>query len=268
MTRENKLALLIGFSVILIVGMLVGDYFSKARSARVDPGFAAKGQGTQTPVTIEPAPAPELMPDPVAPPGGTIVPAGQRREFPIEEQIASGFRPVDILNGGNGAIPNVRADDVELPPETVIDVPGETVEPAGRAALLREYTVKPGDALEKIAREQLGDPKLWRTLADINHDLLKGSHDLRVGMKLRLPEARTPVPATRTVTERAAATAKPAAGSTKALRSYTVRSGDTLKKIARQLLGDGDRSDEIARLNKITDANRLLVGTTLKIPAR
>ncbi len=35
MTRENKLALIVGFSVILIVGVLVSDHFSHARQAQL-----------------------------------------------------------------------------------------------------------------------------------------------------------------------------------------------------------------------------------------
>lgn len=36
MTREHKLTLIVGFMVLLVVGVLVGDHFSAARSAQVD----------------------------------------------------------------------------------------------------------------------------------------------------------------------------------------------------------------------------------------
>lgn len=50
-------------------------------------------------------------------------------------------------------------------------------------------------------------------------------------------------------------------------RRYTVRSGDTLWKIAGALLGDFSRWKDIAKLNKLADPNRLKVGQVLLIPA-
>jgi LysM repeat protein len=51
------------------------------------------------------------------------------------------------------------------------------------------YTVKPGDNLTKIARDQLGDMHAVASIQELNTDRLKGAkHDVvLVGMKLRLP---------------------------------------------------------------------------------
>ena len=35
LTREHKLALIIGFSLVLVVGVLISDHFSKARTQQV-----------------------------------------------------------------------------------------------------------------------------------------------------------------------------------------------------------------------------------------
>ncbi|MFN7020841.1 MAG: hypothetical protein ACK4WH_05885, partial [Phycisphaerales bacterium] len=35
MTREHKLALIIGFTLVLVVGVLISDHFSKAHEARL-----------------------------------------------------------------------------------------------------------------------------------------------------------------------------------------------------------------------------------------
>jgi len=50
------------------------------------------------------------------------------------------------------------------------------------------------------------------------------------------------------------------------MREYTVKSGDTLFKIAKNLLGNGNRYIDIATLNKIANPNLIFVGQKLKIP--
>jgi len=56
--------------------------------------------------------------------------------------------------------------------------------------------------------------------------------------------------------------------SRKTPRSYVVKAGDTLSKIAKELLGDGDRWPEILAANKdqIKDADEIKPGQELKIP--
>lgn len=50
-------------------------------------------------------------------------------------------------------------------------------------------------------------------------------------------------------------------------RTYTVRRGDTLQRIAAAELGRAARWPEIARLNGLRDPNRLAVGQRLRLPA-
>lgn len=57
-----------------------------------------------------------------------------------------------------------------------------------------------------------------------------------------------------------------AAGKPPVQRTYTVKRGDTLSKIAATLLGSYKRYPEIAKLNGIRDPNRIFPGTVLKIP--
>lgn len=49
--------------------------------------------------------------------------------------------------------------------------------------------------------------------------------------------------------------------------TYVVKKGDTLGSIAQRLLGDASRYPEIAKLNKIKDANVIHVGQRLTIPS-
>jgi nucleoid-associated protein YgaU len=49
------------------------------------------------------------------------------------------------------------------------------------------YTVKAGDSLWAIARDQLGDTATVAAIKELNEPTLKGSDGVKVGMKLRLP---------------------------------------------------------------------------------
>lgn len=51
----------------------------------------------------------------------------------------------------------------------------------------RWYTVKAGDNLWKIAKEEVGSPSAIAAIRHLNKDVLDGKDIVRVGMKLRLP---------------------------------------------------------------------------------
>jgi len=55
-------------------------------------------------------------------------------------------------------------------------------------------------------------------------------------------------------------------GASRSVRSYTIRSGDSLQGIAERVLKDANRWREIARLNGLKDVNRLMPGTRLRLP--
>ncbi|MFA9478356.1 LysM peptidoglycan-binding domain-containing protein [Phycisphaerales bacterium AB-hyl4] len=51
----------------------------------------------------------------------------------------------------------------------------------------RQYTVRGGDSLTRIAQRELGDGERWRDIYDANRDQLPSPDSLRVGQTLRLP---------------------------------------------------------------------------------
>lgn len=51
-------------------------------------------------------------------------------------------------------------------------------------------------------------------------------------------------------------------------KTYRIKSGDTLSRIAVRFLGDAGRWREIARLNNIRDPRRLKVGAKIRIPGK
>jgi nucleoid-associated protein YgaU len=278
--------LIIGFSVFLVVGVLVGDYFSKARMAKVDPGLAQGGFN----VPAEPVPAPaDPMDRPLAEGGRTI--HMQPAVPPVKPTIIeTGMAPTppgadEIVMGGKRAL---------VGDETLTNDGGSTL-PATPSGLPDEvYTVKAGDSLYKIASRLLGDAKLSARLADYNRATLKGGDFLREGMKLNIPRggewglrepaakpALKPKPATSREIARESSPlprtsplprdAAPEGTSAKiiktATRTYTVKEKDTLGHIAASTLGSAGRWREIADLNDVSPSD-LKVGMVLKLPAK
>ena len=171
-TREHKLALIIGFSVFLVVGVLVGDYFSKARMAKVDPTLAQGGLPTRLdPAVVEPV-------DPIDRP----LPGTGRTTGPDVVVEKAGLRP-----------PGVGIEEITmgvkrgLAEEDVVPAPGGG---SGTPAAADEvYTVQAGDSLYKIASKQMGDGRLAGKLGEYNKAVLKGGDRLSVGMQLKIPAA-------------------------------------------------------------------------------
>ena len=60
----------------------------------------------------------------------------------------------------------------------------------------------------------------------------------------------------------------PATGTSGSQKTYTVKSGDTLSKIAREMLGDANAYNEIFEANRdqLSDPNKIKPGQVLKIP--
>lgn len=51
----------------------------------------------------------------------------------------------------------------------------------------KQYVVRNGDTLWRIAAEQLGDACRYKEISKLNTNVLKNDHDLSIGMRLNLP---------------------------------------------------------------------------------
>jgi len=61
-------------------------------------------------------------------------------------------------------------------------------QPVGTSGVTaRTYTVKAGDTLSKIAKEQLGDVQAYMQIFDANRDLLSDPDKIKPGQVLKLP---------------------------------------------------------------------------------
>ncbi|QDU33128.1 LysM domain/BON superfamily protein [Poriferisphaera corsica] len=130
-----------------------------------------------------------------------------------------------------------------------------------------EITVKPGDTLSELSLRYLGSSKHWKKI--LAHNNMKDASELRAGMKLKLPTLdNTPAPSTQQTSSATRATTPRNTQPTSSSKTYTVRSGDSLIRIAKRELGDGSRWQEIFDLNKATlkSPDAIKVGQTLKLP--
>lgn len=125
----------------------------------------------------------------------------------------------------------------------------------------RTYTVKSGDTLGGIASRELGSASRWTEIQSLNANL--NPNNLKVGTTLNLPSGARAVAASapRNETKKDAPKSKLATG-----RSYVVKSGDSLSRIASRELGDAGRWTEIRDLNPGINPDRLKVGTELALP--
>ncbi|CAF0730795.1 unnamed protein product [Rotaria sordida] len=100
----------------------------------------------------------------------------------------------------------------------------------------RSYTIRSGDNLWNIAKDNLGDATKWNDIYKMNADVLGANPELiRPGTTIQLPGA----PGTDI-----ASAANPGATGT-----YTVQSGDTLWDIAHDQLGDATKWGDIYKAN-------------------
>jgi len=257
MTRENKLALVVGFGLILFVGILISDHFAPSHSRLNpdlgDPSLAARGQKQRGLTELNPRP-------PVAANQSTL--GGQRSsaslgggdappEAPItpESEFGPGVRAL------GGSAPGSPEDARSL-------IGGPTAPPLTGPATVedRVYVVRDGDTLYGIAKRELGNGSLWTKLRDLNG--LRQGQPLRVGARLKLPSGSAAIERV-ALNDRGEPRDSEVAG-----REYTVRAGDTLSLIAERLLGKRSRWQELHELNKprIKDPNHLAPGTRLMLP--
>ena len=169
-----------------------------------------------------------------------------------------------------------------IPParrESTIKPPAETntLKPLPSATPPRtKYTIKRGDRLIDIAEYEYDNGDLWKAIKAVNPSL--DENRLFVGATIELPSREE---AERLVKAAAKPAATPAAKNPSAPKTattktsanaatYVVGHGDTLIKIARNVLGDEERWREIYDLNrsKLDSPDVIQLGMELKLPPK
>jgi nucleoid-associated protein YgaU len=242
MTRENKLALVIGFGLMLFVGILVSDHFS---AQRFDPATVAQAE--------EPAQVDVIQ----------LETFGEQALAPVSPAPGS----VDLAINGNSQIPGAPAAG-----ELTVISPND---PAGPVALavetavtdgtpVRFHKVKKGDTFWQIAKREYGDGSLGEKLKDYNKAVAPDAARLAIDSELRLPPLDVLKPgAAPAAAGEAIAAAKPTAP--RAPATYTVRKGDTAYAIARK---QGVKVADLLQQNGIKDPAALKPGQSIRIPSK
>jgi len=242
MTRENKLALVIGFGLMLFVGVLVSDHFS---AQRFDPATVAEAQ----PKTAETEP---VQLDAV---GGDALVAGAVN---LGKDGASTLP--DAPDAGVVALGDQAAQPVGLPVE-IAKADGTPV---------KFHKVQKGETYWSIAAREYGDGSLATKLQDYNKAVSPDAAKLALNSDLRIPPIDVLKPgavaksAPQAGTSVARATPEPKAAA-RVAATVTVGKGDTAYGIAQK---QGIKVAELLKHNGIKDPAALKPGQTLKIPTK
>jgi len=238
MTRENKLALVIGFGLMLFVGILVSDHFS---AQRFDPATVAQ---------VEDAAAVETI---------------QLDAFSKDALVAQGGG-VDLATDGASALPD--ATDLTGGEQIAIDPAPLTVEVAkADGTPVRFHKVQKGETYWSIAAREYGDGSLANKLQEYNKAVAPDAAKLALNSDLRIPsiEVLKPGATARMVVEGAVAQATPKGTAAYVNAVHKVQKGETVYGIARK---QGVKVAELLRHNGIKDPAALKPGQTLKIPTK
>jgi nucleoid-associated protein YgaU len=125
------------------------------------------------------------------------------------------------------------------------------------ASAEKTYTIKPGDSLWIIAKEQYGDGSKHDLIAKANPSL--NPNNLKVGSKIVIP----PLPSSGTPGDSGTVVTHP--GETSG-ETYTVKAGDTLWTIAQSHYGNGVKAKLIEQANPGIKGT-LHIGQKITLPA-
>lgn len=254
MTREIKLAMVIGLAMLLLAGIVISDHLSPA-SERLQPL-----QESAQPLRLAAEPPASASLREVGGTAALLAKAPPLPEAPIGAIVIAPLPPSGVRPAGDPA--------GGTPPRDPLAAESRARTPAVLAESERTYRVREGDALTRIAATLYGDASLWEALAAYNRDRLPDPNRLRPGLVLRIPPAdrlaagggRSDAPANRTAAD--------PASDRERTRIRVVREGETLSQIAAETLGSSRRWRELLEANRdrIADPDRIVVGTELRIP--
>lgn len=235
-TRELKIALIVGFSLVLVVAVLISDHLSSARTARLASAEAA----SPTPTGLTPV-------DPIR--------TAENTAFGTEAALALGEGKPAVVS----ELARERAARDEADRRAAREAGPITIAMGTLADRLADGQTPPP------AMELTGGPALGGRLAPPDPDraiideiTAAGGEVVAVGdvRDVKLP------PSSPTIDEEPATPAAPTP------RTHTVAQGQSLFQIAKQYYGDGGRWKAIADANpgRVGERGAVRVGVTLVIP--
>lgn len=226
MTREHKLALILGFALVLVVGVLISDHLSGARQATLE--SILDDRVAEAPLLAPGRPIPQTTPatedvfasnathEPESAPeqaAGVLAQAPERQAIPPAQLITGqpADEPLTLADRGEARGPSLSVDElrryardqfgIELTPVTPVvgmaddRAPRSTTQPAQREPersapaypAPRLHTVQPDETLWSIANRYYEEGSLHAPLAAYNRSRLPDPSALRVGVTLLIP---------------------------------------------------------------------------------
>lgn len=301
MTREHKLALILGFALVLVVGVLVSDHISGSQRT------VASSQSMDDPIRlIESEFGPGL--------GQQVRRSGDRvlaglSDPPQDVPVGGDSSVIDELMSGvakrieeirHAPPPSVQQTQTvrgdadasrpqSVPGELVLGGPSRTPAqtgggdsdpaagsslPGSQPAAVVTHRVQPRESLWGIAERYYGDGKLAGDLARWNADRIGSGNSIQVGTDLIIPSraelSGQPRPVRVAQNNQQQSGGAPSRPSTPpAVRTYVVKRGDVLSTISQRELGTVRRMNEILSLNadRISSADEIRVGMELRLPS-
>ncbi|MFG0307484.1 MAG: LysM peptidoglycan-binding domain-containing protein [Phycisphaerales bacterium JB040] len=236
MNRENKLALIIGFTLILVVGVLVSDHLSRANSTELGSGPSVREVADRTPIS------------------GSL----------IGETIAAGTKPpVEPVRLGAGVDRLVETGGDGM----VIREPETPVESGPRFAITDP---NPSPVEQAVSTLASAGGEAWDTILGMYENSATPRMPATVEISREGPRQRIEEPPVREVApgESGLGSRPVGAGMMRTSVSHTVAEGDNLYRIAKRYLGNGERWREIRDANRgvVGEDGAIGVGDELRIP--
>lgn len=284
-TRESRLAIVVGFSLVLVVGVLVSDHLSRAREAEPEYGLTDTERQTleptrllrDAPETSTSPPATDPQQAPGAPPttGPTenaVAEANNPGSAPIGTDVVDEPWVLTLGEQDNDPDAGPRRERRPLIPLIGRDTrrgedPPDPQSPPHEATP-RWHTVSEGETLYAIAERYLGNGSRWPELARLNSSRVSDEGGVRTGVRLRLPGSSRDPRAKPTRPSPTEPTSGPNAGTRETIE-YVVKRGEVFSQLAQRFMGTVRRQEELLELNasRIDDPDDLRAGMTILIPA-
>ncbi len=238
MTREHKLALIVGFSLLLLVGVLISDHVSSSRRPPINQVASSEQSVTRTTIPAGVDPTRLVMGDQ----------ARSSSASPAAGGSATAQPPLVTP-------PNVGATLVSAPKPSESSMPTDmiaNVTPAGvRSSVPAASEKRLGGTSDRIASEFGSLTEAVKTNGG------KVVVDSSGNGTIHLPPVKDPI---------ASKTAPRAIDSTP-VRTHTVGKGDTLAGIASKYYGESGAWRKLAEFNSLKDGT-VRLGQAIKVPSK
>lgn len=248
--------------VVISLGFEIRELAQPTPTVTPAPTSAPTPSPTPTPTpTPSPSPSPSPAPSPtpaetaeviyVVQSGDTLSRIAARHSITITELMSLNnlTNPNRIFVGQELIVKAASINTTPAPSPAPTPAPTPAPAPAPAPSEPVTYVVQSGDTLLRIAQ------KFGVTTAQIvAANNIDNPNRINVGQRLVIPTSQV---------SQAVSQPEPDPEPEPVLQRYTVKSGDTLWRIARQF---GVSSTELAQVNGITNANFIRVGQVLQIP--